>query len=871
MNAHEAVVYLCPSDRAARAFSRRLGAGGGIVVPECLEFERFCRGLWSRGRLFGLIDDERDPLDARTVAAIWRQIVAQDRRLSPPEVSRIATLAGEAWTIAWRHDLPLRQIAAYSDAGGNLALFAEYCSQLHERLQQLRGLTPAELPTALESKLSQLQILLPRRIVMTPAFTSSPARERLFRRIADLGVTVEHWAGHTQAPPRAKRFASADDEMQAAIDWAVERVREGAREAAIVVPDLASRRGEWTTALRQGAGVEQWFLDPAADRDHFNLSIGLPLAEFPYVATVLTVLRAAHGEVATEQLMQALLHPRWGLSARDQSACQRHGVTLLEQGSDRTRLSSWWPVLPSSAPGGIDFNPSRALPRQVHAAAIAKLVGALTSREFIAQTELYQLDEAWSALMQAWVALDRWLPAIGWHAAVRELGEAAGEQLFQPVAGRGGIQVIGLLESAGVPLDAAWITGLNDQTLPERRRPNPMLPLAWQAAQRVGLGSRDEVDARADRLWANWHQLCPDLVVSFAADVAGQVVRESPLIGDCTLQIVSVRNPAATPGTALQTMVDESLPPPDPASGRKLSARALEDQARCPRRAAAVRLGLQEWPEHASGIPARVRGTLVHEVMAAIGRRRIAQGGSEAPLAELLAAGQEVLAQALARERLARPQVPALVWDIEQARVDSLLRRVLALESGRHGFAVEAVESAVAGALDGAQFSLRADRIDRATAATSGTTWPRIVFDYKTGAVARKDWLAETSSGRLAAPQLPLYALLLTAQEAASPVRAIAYIVVSDDECKFVAIGEDESNAGSRVAKNDPPWDDLVTSWRAQIGALIDERWHGVAEVAPLKGRATCRHCGFGPFCREPWSLAGDDEAATDPREVNDG
>ena len=121
----------------------------------------------------------------------------------------------------------------------------------------------------------------------------------------------------------------------------------------------------------------------------------------------------------------------------------------------------------------------------------------------------------------------------------------------------------------------------------------------------------------------------------------------------------------------------------------------------------------------------------------------------------------------------------------------------------------------------------------------------------------RSDWFAEGTSGRLAAPQLPLYALILSQSATTAPVRALGYIVVGDDEePKFVGVGEDKTMGASRSAKNDASWETLTTGWNDQLEHLVTEVQEGVAEVAPLKGQGTCRYCSFGSFCREPWSLA---------------
>ena len=67
-----------------------------------------------------------------------------------------------------------------------------------------------------------------------------------------------------------------------------------------------------------------------------------------------------------------------------------------------------------------------------------------------------------------------------------------------------------------------------------------------------------------------------------------------------------------------------------------------------------------------------------------------------------------------------------------------------------------------------------------------------------------------------------------------------------------------------KVSANEPTWPDLTQAWQDELGVLIEEVRVGVADVAPLKGTATCRYCSFAGFCREPWSLSGAQDAGED-------
>ena len=649
------------------------------------------------------------------------------------------------------------------------------------------------------------------------------------------------------------------------------------------------------TALREQLNPEQWWLSPDTDREQFNLSIGEPLSASPWVASLLTVLGATVGSIDTEVLAQALMHPRWGLSPLAQQRVQIKLWRMLERGCDRCTLAEWMAEYapPVRADWDEFFSSVAEIGRSTrasHQASLLAMVEALTEHPLIAQSDLFQLQKTWSDALRQWVDLDRWLPTIHWRDAVREIASMAAEQTFQPESGSAKIQVMGLLESAGVALDAAWIVGLTDRVLPETFKPHPMLPRAWQAAQHVGLGSRDEVRRRADALWENWNLLCPELHVSYAKDVAngeGSAQAISALARAVGLEPApSFDAPSDSAPDYMQRLdisitSDEVLPELVSSSARPpltsltpltpltpLTSSIVEQQAHCPRKAAASRLNLREWPEYAVGIPARLRGEVVHHVMHSVGKTRIQQTldtGDDPPLHLLRAVAAEAFDVAVTGAHKKRPAIPAAVWAIERDRLLPLIDKVLALDAKRIGFTVVAVEEGVQAEAFNTAFKLRLDRRDLFAAPDSSERYG-VVLDYKTGGVQRADWFAEHSSGRLAAPQLPLYVFALHAALPDSEPRigALGYVVISDDDVKFVGVGADPAFNAPRSSPSEADWPALMLAWQDQLAALVEEHRAGVAAVAPLKGALTCRYCAYAGFCREPWSLSGMGERADD-------
>ncbi|MEO7254960.1 MAG: PD-(D/E)XK nuclease family protein [Casimicrobium sp.] len=867
MTSDQRIRYLCPSDRAARAIQRRL-AQGSLSPPICVDFERFCADLWRRSQLFGLIQDPRELLDADASAALWRSLVSDETSLMAGETARIATLADDAWTLAHRYALSIGQIATLASGHDNIALFSRCAVRMEAVLRRAGAITQSELYALLLQKLDAIQSLLPQAVVQTPSFTVHAGQKMLLSAMSEHGVSVTRWAPESRSDRtiRAHKFSDEQQEMRTAITWAKSLATNSDSVIAIIVPNLAQCRAKWMTALREQLNPDQWWLDPETDRARFNLSIGESIATYPAVASLLTVLGATSARVDTEVLAQALMHPRWGRGPKSLQQMQSKLWRLLRLGADRCTLHDWLDVLPPALAARLDATSNaKKHTRESHYTMLMTLVIALTEHPWIAKSDLFQLEDAWAAALRRWTLMDRWLPPLSWREAVSEITRLAGQQTFQPQSGRASIQVIGLLESAGVPLDAAWIVGFTDRVLPEAYEPHPMLPRAWQAAAQVGLGSRDEVRRRADALWANWNLLCDELHVSYASEIDGSAQRISPLAEGLVKQTLSPSFECPTAPRRVDSVAfrDESLPIATTSTARlPLTAGMLEQQSHCPRKAAAARLNLREWPEYAVGIPGRLRGKVVHAVMHAVGAVRIQQtraNGNEPTLEMLRHVASEAFELAVQDAKLERPGIPASVWTIERNRLLPLIDEVLELDAARSGFSVVAVEQDVKAEVLGSAFKLRLDRRDVYSTATSDDARYGVVFDYKTGQVSRADWFAENSSGRLAAPQLPLYLFALHAVFSADEARigAIGYIVISDDDVKFVGVGADPALNSKRVSANEPAWPVLTQAWQDEISVLVQEHRAGVADVAPLEGTATCRYCSFAGFCREPWSLAG--------------
>ena len=73
--------------------------------------------------------------------------------------------------------------------------------------------------------------------------------------------------------------------------------------------------------------------------------------------------------------------------------------------------------------------------------------------------------------------------------ALSRLRHMAAEVLFQPETPDVPIQILGVLEAAGMAFDHLWVMGLSDEAWPPQPRPNPFLPIELQQAAALPQGS----------------------------------------------------------------------------------------------------------------------------------------------------------------------------------------------------------------------------------------------------------------------------------------------------------------------------------------------------------------------------------------------
>jgi exodeoxyribonuclease-5 len=869
---------LCATSRLAQTLRRaRPGAQAVWRTPQAMTPAQWLAALADDALLCG-IDDLPQALDPVAERLLWEQVIAADLG----DASPLFDLGGMAATAAEAH--ALCRVWALQPTGEFLpdetrrflawqAAFLKCCTAqgwidlagLHQRLLGL-----------IESG----QFALPAKVHLAGFDRLTPFEQHLCAALRARGVTVtgdEIEAAATVDRRAAQVFAGPDAEAEcaAAVAWAAEQLaaRPDAR-LGIVAPDLAGVRALLETRLDAAFHPDLLRPDAAEVPRCFNFSLGHPLADLPLVRTALDLLRlgSLRGKVEQARFSALLLAGGWSASVSEADgralfdAAMRQGLhyfvslpgllRFAERLAEQGELACPQSVAALKAVAEV----FATAPRSARAGAWAgyfrtALRAAAWPGERPLSSHDYQAHRAFGEVLDAFAALDPVLGKLSLAEALKRFAALCRERVFQAeTRGTPSIQVLGVLESAGLEFDALWVMGLNDDRWPPAPRPNPLLPAELQRqAGSAHASAAVELDfARRvqDRLLAS----APVVTLSWSRADGNRLLRPSPLLVEQppAVDLPGVRKIAALAEDACECLMDTQAPPVG--EGEKVPGGSwiLRAQAICPAWAFFQhRLGAAALETPVEGLDAADRGTLVHAVLEGFWMRWRDQAAVQALDAPgLTAAIAEAVDTALtAFETNRRLPLPPRFRGLEAARLQRLVERWLAVDLARSlPFEVIACEQRAELSIEGIRVRMTVDRIDRLADGR------RIIVDYKTG--QRID-VANWAADRITEPQLPIYAALVE-----SEIAGVVFAKVLLDKPAFSGVADAPellpgvSGIGDEKQKlfdpaRFPDWPSVLAHWRTALTAIAHEIRAGEAGVR-IADEAALAYCEVLPCLRLP-------------------
>ncbi len=618
----------------------------------------------------------------------------------------------------------------------------------------------------------------------------------------------------------------------------------------IIVPNLGQSRDEVERVFTEVFEAHSLLPDQARYTLPFNFSAGTPLGSTPLVSDTLKLLNLSLKRWPLDDICDTLLSPFWhaGNDHFRANVCDR--LRRLGQLSiSGTDVREACLKLEDPAELGKRLQAlndlQRGRPRYQSAAEWAE--------QFQQQLELcqwpgdrrldsneYQQAGQWFQLLEQFAELNGIGASLSINEALKTLSQLANNVHFQAQTPDSPIQILGVLEGAGLKFSHCWVMGLNRKVWPPAPAPNALLPIALQRHFQMPHASVERELQFAESLTHTYRQSAPEVIFSSAAQDEESALHPSALIADIPLSPLSTILPDSpvalerychemNANTQLEVVECWHAPMLEEDEKQKLRGGSgiLQQQADCPFNAFAIyRLAARNVEPPSPGLSALERGVILHSVLQLF--------WEDVKTSDTLNALDEVVLQKkisecihlslrVWRKRRAHQCGPRY-FDLEQQRLQKLVSTWLEVEKSRPPFALAACEESIDLNLAGLPLTLRLDRLDTLE---DGSV---LLIDYKTGEPAIKSW----SSDKPKEPQLPLYVLSLD-----TPCAGIAFAQLNTKACQFLGLGELAApiqgiQAPSDVRNSDlpPSWEALVPHWQTVLGDLSIAFQKGDARVA---------------------------------------
>ncbi len=854
--------------------------------PDILPLSTWLERCWNEILETNLANNFPGLLTLYQQQALWERIIAESTEGQHLlQVSTAAENALAAWTLLkqWRITLESATSTFHGAMNADNHAFAQWARRFERLCKKNAWLDSAMLPDAVIQYIRSGTLPLPAHLGFAGFDELTPQQQYLLQSLSLAGAHVTQIAAPENLNASLVRCGCADGraEIIAAARWARHLLeRDTSLTIAVVIPELSAVR---ETVIRT---FDQVFC-PANNLPGtpqaiapYNISLGTALLDEPVIHTALLILEFAYGKLTLEKMGSLLRSPflagaeqemtrralldarlrRAGGTQVTLDALRYYAIHNNTTGAENAyacpvlanHLIEWAEAIKSlSAMVKAQQIPSKWVAFFTRLLARAGWPGerSLDSRE-------YQAHMAWRGLLADYALLDAVAGKQTLGEAVGHLRHMAAVTLFQSQSAETPIQIMGLLETAGLQFDYLWVMGLHDGAWPESARPNPFLPLTLQRQHNLPHASAARELAFSQQITQRLCSSAKHVIASYPQQDADRALHPSPLIRllrevalqDLVPDVIMDNTPFYAQiiyqSARLESFKDDTAPPLDIGTMVAGGTDVLKQQAACPFRAfARHRLGAQPLNQVGIGLNASERGKLLHAAMESVWKAVQSHAIlCRTPEEEL----QRIIRDAVARviNKMAHNRQFTFAEKftaLEKNRLEKLIGAWMLLEKQRSPFTVFQTEQERLIEIGGLAFTARIDRIDELPDGR------HVIIDYKTGKADPQHWLGE----RPDEPQLPLYGISDT-----HAVAGLAFAQLRAGELCFKGFSDTDGIIPSVKefgnVKNTPAvnWPDQFSHWREVLQDLAEAFRTGYAPVDPKKPGATCKYCELTALCR---------------------
>ncbi len=346
-------------------------------------------------------------------------------------------------------------------------------------------------------------------------------------------------------------FPSAHEELEAAASWARTKLESGAKRIGVVVPELGQRRKEVARVFARIMHPARNLPGAGQTAPPFNVSLGAPLVDYPLAHVALSVLELSSGEIPFEQASKLIRSPF--LAGAEAELCERAllDAALRKEAPARISLGKLVGLIEGAPVLRERLEALFALVREQpggersphdwarHFSALVETAGFPGERGL--DSDEFQTQAKFNEMLAEFSKLERVIPRMAFAQALVRLRRLCADTLYQPETPDAPVQVLGVLESAGLEFDALWVSGLTDEAWPLAAAPHPFIPPALQRKAGIPEASAEATLARGKRITDGWLAAAGEVVVSHPTMEEDRALLPSPLISAVPLGISKTR------------------------------------------------------------------------------------------------------------------------------------------------------------------------------------------------------------------------------------------------------------------------------------------------------------------------------------------
>ncbi len=698
----------------------------------------------------------------------------------------------------------------------------------------------------------------------------TPAQESLFDALRNGGIDINNIDNiglidsdteyYNKNQYKIFTANNIEQEYYAVASWARSCLEEGISNIGIVVPNLAQHRRKLIKVFEQ--------LIPS--RTDWNISGGDILSEVPLVKVSLILLNlVVHNTISLEDI-KYLLNSKYYLrnSNNDKISAGSIDLILAELEFHGYKNISLKLFVEKFSVLNVDLCRQLVLDHELvekelylpskwakkFSNILSKLgwpsgVGLAPENNIffnISSLEFQAIQQFNSGLKQLY-RLDNILGSTTGKKIYYELNNLLKNTIFQIQTDNTKIDILGMLEGAGINFDKLWLFNFTSDVWPQSPQPNPFIPVEIQKKHNLPQTTSEREYLYAKRLTIRYLTSSEDIVISYSKHDDDHENKLS-LLFDYHSSLVEANKYLTKylkkqPDIHLWKILSLSDEAPKlDNSYIKSGVRALSLQADCPFKAfSEIRLNAKRNFKLDIGPAAWLRGQMIHKVLELLFKKYKSKdelqklfefsGNCKKYLCELIS---EVIQE---YKKIYENILTNGVALIEQELIYTIVYNWIQLELTRDNYEVVALEQEFLVRIENIEFKVRVDRIDK----VNNSQDHLIIIDYKTSVQNINHLLRDQVTDL----QLPIYLAI----DKLKKVDAVVYAEVLEENFGFKGISNFEINLDGCIHTDN--WQYLVDNWQNNLNSLALSFSSGEAYITGKQFPQVCTSCHLSSLCRK--------------------